>query len=271
MGLCLARNKTTSLWLWCGAEVCLQPLSNQRLVPQVKAPVRNTFTTSHSQTSTYSSRRTFCHDKATLSRKSMMTFDFCALSWRIVLAFFLFHFLAYIFSCLRPCRFPIKTGFYGSSELSPFVSDSPEANSRLPNPSRPLGRPTEAIFVSPWDVEYLPNPVIFPLLCVLEAGYIVLRKKMNLTTELIEEDASPETQAKEPTEAETAVGADRETLFKCSECGLGFATQGLMRWASFHSNLSYSWSLNRFKEACQPEACTTLRLRNLSNSFRVTS
>lgn len=75
----------------------------------------------------------------------------------------------------------------------------------------------ESAFVSPWAVEHLPNPFIFP---ALFAAYNVARAAFGA-------------QDNEPLSSHEAGGEDVGSLGvlveKCNKCGSSFRTPGLLR------------------------------------------
>lgn len=74
-------------------------------------------------------------------------------------------------------------------------------------------------FVSPWSVEYLPNPVIFSTATVLYAGYNAIRVALETY------DATKGAEKGEDQSLNESVDMDK----RCAECGVAFATKGLLR------------------------------------------
>jgi len=77
-------------------------------------------------------------------------------------------------------------------------------------------------FVSPWAVEKLPNPIIFPALFAVYAGYNVVRAAIGTH---VNDNSDTQVVVKEQVEEH----AITET---CDKCGLAFRTRGLLRFAN---------------------------------------
>jgi hypothetical protein len=75
-------------------------------------------------------------------------------------------------------------------------------------------------FVNPWAVERLPNPVIFPALFAVYAGYSAVRAAIGTH---VNDDSDTRIVVKEQVEDD----AITET---CEKCGLAFRTRGLLRY-----------------------------------------
>lgn len=80
----------------------------------------------------------------------------------------------------------------------------------------PKGQPA---IVSPWSVEYLPNPVIFSTATVLCAGYNAVRVALGTY------GAANDGKREDEERLDENIDMDE----KCAECGVAFATKGLLR------------------------------------------
>jgi hypothetical protein len=96
-----------------------------------------------------------------------------------------------------------------------------------------LAKPADS-FVAPFEVEYLPNPVIFPALSVLCAGYHAVRDRWDARNDVFENEEVQEADTSKNDEGEVIAlrksdEANREKRFSCGTCGMQFDTRGLRK------------------------------------------
>lgn len=96
-----------------------------------------------------------------------------------------------------------------------------------------LARPADS-FVAPFEVEYLPNPVIFPALSVLYAGYHAARDRWDARNYVVENEKVQEVDTSKDHVGEVIAlrksdEVNRERRFRCGTCYMQFDTRGLRK------------------------------------------
>ncbi|KAH7408758.1 hypothetical protein DE146DRAFT_388025 [Phaeosphaeria sp. MPI-PUGE-AT-0046c] len=99
----------------------------------------------------------------------------------------------------------------------------------MPHFGEALGQ-AQSAFVSPWSVEYLPNPIMFSTAVAMYAGYNAARAALRTCKE--SNGAGKKTERA----AETLGGNGNEEV-TCAACGSGFRTEGLLRRHTYRKHI----------------------------------